>query len=130
MLQGNRTTKFQERHSDVGRFIAALCRQSDAPADYMGLLNEKFYHHTVASCPRGKLVVFSSLQVFIMFQIVLCRGLYLVDSLSAFHPFSQVSISISHTLQLPGTNKLFIHFIPETIHTHIQPFISRDCNEV
>jgi hypothetical protein len=73
------------------------------PAFIATMDDEVFYHHIIASCPRGKFGIRSSSPATIIFQIALCRGLYLVDCMTAFHPFSQVTSSTHidklHTLK-------------------------------
>jgi hypothetical protein len=85
----------------LGSFIAAVSKKFDVPlSDCIGIMeNEILYHHIIASCPRGKFRIFSTYSRTVMFQIALCRGLYMVDSMTAFHPFSQV-ISSTHVYRL------------------------------
>jgi hypothetical protein len=91
---------FKNRHSDLGRLIAAKCRDFEFPpcSDFGVMEEDIFYDHIISSCPRGKFMIFRTVPAIIMFVSALCRGLYLVDSMSAFHPFSQVSSSyLIHT---------------------------------
>jgi hypothetical protein len=96
VLQGERVTKVQQRHSSLGCFIAEMCSNFDISlSDCIGIMEDEiFYHQVVSSCPRGKFRIFSTYSVTVMFVRALCRGLYLADSMSAFHPFSQVTGNI------------------------------------
>jgi hypothetical protein len=93
-----------QRHTRLGSFIAAMSKKFDVPpSDCIRIMEDEiFYHHFIASCPRGKFGIFSTYSTTVMFQIAFCRGLYLVDCMTAFHPFSQV-ISSTHVYKLDTT---------------------------
>jgi hypothetical protein len=84
-----------QRHTVLGAFIASLSKKFDIPPSACNgvLEDEIFYHHIIVSCPRGKFKILSSNVTTVVFEIALCHGLYLVDSMAAFHPFSQVTSS-------------------------------------
>jgi hypothetical protein len=94
-----------QRHTQLGCIIAAVGREFDIPPSaFIGLLEDEiFYHPVIVSCPRGKFRILRSDTAIVMFEIALCRGLYLVDCMTAFHPFSQVTsgtyVDKLHTLK-------------------------------
>jgi hypothetical protein len=92
MFQEDKVVIGSQRHTMLGSFIAAMSKKFDVPlSGCFGILEEEmFYHHIIASCPRGKFGIFNAYPTTVMFEIAFCRGLYLVDCMTAFHPFSQV----------------------------------------
>lgn len=102
----------RQRHTSLGSFIAAVSKKFDYPLPACdGLLqDEMFYHHIVMSCPRGKFRILSSNVVTVVLEIALCRGLYLVDSVAAFHPYSQVTSS-THIDKLQILKPLKLEYI-------------------
>jgi hypothetical protein len=99
-----------QRHTKLGSFIADVCRKFDVlcPSSNGVMGDEISYHHVIASCPRGKFRILGTDPVTIMFVSALCRGLHLVDSMAAFHPFSQVTSS-THINKLHTVNVVFQH---------------------
>jgi hypothetical protein len=86
----------QEHHGKLRHIIAELSKGSDiALFNCIGIMSKEiFSHHIVTSCPRGKFRILNRDTVTLMFMSALCRGLYLVENTTAFHPFSQVTSSI------------------------------------
>lgn len=96
--EDNSITKVQEHHGELRHIIAALSKSIDIPlSECIGIMREEiFYHHIVTSCPRGKFRILNTDTVTLMFIRALCCGLYLVENMTAFHPYSQVIISFSN----------------------------------
>ena len=86
----------QEYHGELRRIIGGLSKLIDLPlSNCIGILkDELFCHHIVTSCPRGKFRILNTDSVTLLFISALFRGLYLVENVTTFHPFSQVISSI------------------------------------
>jgi len=86
----------QEYNCELRRIIGGLSKMIDLPlSNCIGILkDELFCHHIVMSCPRGKFRILNIDSVTLLFISALYRGLYLVENMTTFHPFSQVIISI------------------------------------
>lgn len=97
MLQDNKVTKGKEYRGELRRIIGGLSKLIDLPlSNCIGILkDELFCHHIVTSCPRGKFRILHTDSVTLLFISALFRGLYLVENVTTFHPFSQVSAVFS-----------------------------------
>lgn len=86
----------QKYHGELRHIIAGLSKLIDLPlSNCIGILKDEILcHHIVASCPRGKFRILNTDTVTLLFISALCRGLYLVENVTTFHPFSQVISSI------------------------------------
>ncbi|XP_069689302.1 uncharacterized protein [Periplaneta americana] len=99
--KGDKICKVQQRNCELGCFISAMCKNLDS-CDSKAFVKDEFledemiFHYFVISCPRGKFKIFSVLPIAAFFQTSVCRGLYFVDSISAFHPLSQVIIGFTN----------------------------------
>ena len=86
----------QEYHCELRRIIGGLSKLIDLPlSNCIGILKDEiFCHHIVTACPRGKFRILNADSVTLLFISALFRGMYLVENITAFHPFSQVISSI------------------------------------